>query len=91
MDDSEHELELSFKCLTNQLMDNFYLIGVSFYRNGPLFGRRSKAKLQAARLLVLPCGFFYVTWGPWFILTLWAVAASWVVEPHGLERFVQAF
>ena len=49
----------------------------------------NRAKLRAARLLALPCGFFYVSWGPWFFAMLWAVGTGSLVEPHGLERFVQ--
>ncbi|KAL8562297.1 hypothetical protein ACOMHN_037253 [Nucella lapillus] len=49
----------------------------------------NRAKLRAARLLVLPCGFFYVSWGPWFVTILWAVFSQTVVEPHALERFAQ--
>lgn len=64
----------------------------SFRRNGVELGGVScgnRAKLRAARLLVLPCGYFYISWGPFFITVLYTVATDTVVEPHALERFVQ--
>ena len=52
-------------------------------------GYSSRAKLRAARLLALPCSYFYVSWGPWFFTMVWAISTGSTVEPHGLERFVQ--
>lgn len=49
----------------------------------------SRAKLRAARLLALPCGYFYLSWGPWFFTMVWAIGTGSTVQPHGLERFVQ--
>lgn len=49
-----------------------------------------RAKLRAARLLALPCGYFHLSWGPWFITILWAVASRTTVDPHYVERLVQA-
>lgn len=49
-----------------------------------------KAKLRAARLLVIPCLYFHVSWAPFFITIVWAVLTNSTVQPQGLERFVQS-
>ncbi|KAK7503992.1 hypothetical protein BaRGS_00004724 [Batillaria attramentaria] len=65
-------------------------VSLSFKRNGvEPNGESKRAKLRAARLLAVPCGFFHVSWGPWFIAILWAVATNNTLRPHYVERFVQ--
>ncbi|PVD35757.1 hypothetical protein C0Q70_02720 [Pomacea canaliculata] len=68
------------------IKSSFRLNGVN--AEGMSVGHR--AKLRAARLLALPCGYFHLSWGPWFITILWAVANGNIVDPHYVERLVQA-